>query len=195
MRNRWSFGAVATLVLMMAACSDSGSPATTPVASTPATTTTTMPATTTTASPAPSPTTTAAPVATLAPTTTIDRLAEVQAIIQDLEERRLDALFREDEEAFRTLFANDAYLEFSLEVLGTVDFVAEPKDLVVEVREIVADTGDCLAIVVFNDLSQTLGPEAVGESREVLELGADGEWGYSYSGAGWACDGPHPLDG
>ncbi len=186
MRNRWLFGAVAALMLSVAACSDSGSPATTSVASTPATTTTTKSATTTTTGPT-SPT-------TVAPTTTIDRLAEIQAIIQDLEERRLDALFREDEAAFWTLFANDAYLELSLEVLGTVGFVAEPADIVIEVREILADTGDCLAIVVFNDLSQAFGPEAVGESQEVFERRADGEWGYSYSGTGWACDGPHPLD-
>jgi hypothetical protein len=64
--------------------------------SNPATTPTTGPTTTTTAPP----TTTSAP----------DRLAEIQAIFQDLEERRLDALYRGDVEAFSALFANEAYL-------------------------------------------------------------------------------------
>ena len=75
--------------------------------------------------PATTPTTTAAPsssttTSTTAPPTTTttmeaDRLAQIQAIFQDLEERRLDALYRGDVEAFSALFANEAYLERSLE--------------------------------------------------------------------------------
>ena len=42
-----------------------------------------------------------------APTTTLDRLTEIQAIFQDLEVRRLQAIMDQDEEAFRSLFAND----------------------------------------------------------------------------------------
>ncbi len=166
------------ILLVAAACADSGSPTTAPVATTGSDTTTTVPPTAT---------------STLAPTTTLGRLAEVQAIVQDLEERRLDALFREDEEAFRALFANVAYLELSLEVLGNLEFVAEPTDIDVEVSEILAETEDCLAVEVVTDLTQALGPDALVTQTLVLEKLADG-WGYSYGGTGWVCSGPHPLE-
>lgn len=179
-------------VLVVVACSDSGSPATTPVVTTPPEPTTTMPATTTTTTEPVVTTTSSAPETTAAPTTTVARIAEVQAIIQDLEERRLDALFREDEEAFRELFANDAYLELSLEVLGNLEFVAEPTDVIVEVREILADTGECLAVELFSDFSAILSPEAVGTSTILLER-TGSAWGYSYGGSDWNCRGPHPL--
>jgi len=44
-------------------------------------------------------------------------VAEIEAILQDLEERRLDALYRGDEVAYRALFANEAYLEESIKLV------------------------------------------------------------------------------
>lgn len=162
---------------LLAACTTTGStPATTP---TPGPTTTV--ATTTTTTP---PTTTSAP----------DRLAEIQAIFQDLEERRLDALYRGDVEAFSALFANEAYLERSLEALDKVAFIAPPFDVDVVVVSVLADTPGCIAAAVSSDYSRIFESGGVGTSTIVLSP-VLGYWGYSYVGEGWICEGPHPLSG
>jgi len=160
--------------LLLAACSGTSTPATTP---------TFVPTTTT------STTTT-----TLAPTTTVDRVAEIEAIYQDLEERRLNALYRGDREAFAVLFASPAYLEASLGAFDVIEFVAEPSVVVVEVVEIIHDGQDCLAVRFDSDLSQALGPAAVGEVVDTLQRTDTGEWGYAFVGEEWVCDGPHPWD-
>ena len=71
--------------------------------STPATTPTSIPTTSTTT--------------TLATTTTVDRVAEIEAILQDLAARRFDALYRADTEAFRALYIDNGYLELSMSLL------------------------------------------------------------------------------
>ena len=165
---------------LLAACTDSEStPATTP-------TTTGAPSSSTT------PSTTAPPTTTT--TTEADRLAEIQAIFQDLEERRLDALYRGDVEAFSELFANEAYLEQDLQSFELVEFIAAPNKVIVEVTEVVHDDGACAAMRVETDYTDFFGAEGVGQRTVTLEA-SNGEWGFSYVGEGWECAGPHPLEG
>ena len=169
------------LMLVIAGCSASGTPATVPP-STPATSSTV--AATTTASP----TTTT----THATTTTVDRLTEIEAIFQDLEERRLQALYEGDEETFKSLFANKEYMQKSLVLFDLVEFVDgwQPPDLAI-VR-ILADSDDCIAARILWDHSRTFVGSNPGEAVEVVEFD-NRKWGISYSGEGWACEGPHPF--
>ncbi len=128
-------------------------------------------------------------------TTTVDRLTEVEAIFRDLEFRRLDALYREDERAFRELFSNEAYLEQSLAAMGQLNFVAEPAadSLMIHVIDLQKDSPDCLVARVSLDATAALGPGARDELTQVLTPAATGRWAYSYGGEGWYCDGAHPL--
>ncbi len=120
--------------------------------------------------------------------TTLDRLAEVQAIFEDLERRRLQALYDGDREAFADLFANDAYLEISMGAFD--DFTLDsPPEVSVRVLRLLVDRDDCL---VFEH-AVTIDGLSSGLQTDVLERRTDRTWGYSYSGKGWLCDGPHPL--
>jgi len=173
---RGKLKSLAVLTVVAAACSSGGTSATTPT-SVPATTTST------TAPPTSSTTTTEAT------TTTVDRLAEIEAIFQDLEERRLRALYEVDREAFRALFANDEYMERSMGAFDVVGFEGAPQ-VRVEVVQVLTDSASCIAVARVlhrTDLNQT-SDVAVG----VLER-RDDAWGFSFTGEGWACDGPHPL--
>lgn len=166
---RWA-ARLLPFVLLVAACSPSSQPATTP-----ATVATTEAATT-----------------TVEVTTTLDRIAEIEAIYQDLEERRLDALYRGDREAFRALFANDAYLDTSLELFDLMEFTAPPDEAHVVVVRVLNDTGECFALEVEKNFVGVLaGADAPGMGIEVVER-VGNVWGFSYNGEEWACDGPHP---
>lgn len=158
--------------LLLAACSGSSTPATAP-----------------TFVPTTAPTTTT----TFEVTTTLDRVAEIEAIYQDLEERRLDALYRGDRQAFAALFAVESYMEASLDAFEILEFIAEPEPPVVRALEVLRDDSVCLAVRFHVDGTQALGPEAVGEVVTVLQRNSDGNWGYSYTGEGWLCEEPHPL--
>ena len=176
---RGKLKSLAVLTVVAVACTSSGTPATTP---------TSVPATTTSTSVPPTSSTTTAEVTT----TTIDRLAEIEAIFQDLEERRLQALYDGDRETFRSLFANDEYMERSMGVFDLIEFMAAPDLIVVDVLEILADGDRCVSAVVFTDATQALGTD--GSSTRTVVLERDGErWGFSYIGEGWVCEGPHPL--
>jgi hypothetical protein len=173
---------VAVLAVVAAGCSASGTPATVPssipVTMSVATTAAVLPTTTT------SFTTT-----TKATTTTVDRRSEIEAIFQDLEERRLQALYDGDREAFKALFANDEYLERSMGAFDVVTFEGPPT-VRVEILEILAVQPTCIAARrVLNRLDLDQVSDA---SVGVLEMTA-GEWGFSYTGEGWTCAGPHPL--
>ena len=143
--------------------------------STPATTPTSVPTTSTT---------------TLATTTTVDRITEIEAIYQDLEERRLDALYRGDREAFRAVHVDNGYLERSMELFDVVEFDGPPK-VDVEVIRVIHDGAECIAaetVVDRTDRQVTSDPTV-----EVLEL-RGGRWLISFVGTGWICNGPHPSD-
>ncbi len=144
--------------------------------STPATAPSTVPTTTTTTT-------------TVEVTTTLDRLAEIEAIYQDLDEKRLDALFRGDTEAFASLFANESYLEESLAAFDVMSFDGPPT-VTVDVLEVVTDEDVCLAAWIRGTVD---GVEA-GSILMVLEPLPDGGWGYAFGGEGWLCVGPHPLE-
>ena len=157
----------------------SGTPATAPsVPETLAPTTTTSP-----------PTTTVAP----ATTTTIDRLSEIQAIFEEIELRRLRAIYDQDEKAYRAVFANQGYMERSLEVLTLVEFIHAPERVKQEIVRTITDTDDCIAALIRFDNTGMLVGGGEGESIHVVELRPDGSWGLSYIGTGWTCDGPHPF--
>jgi len=176
---RGKLATVAVLTIAVAACSTEGTPATTPASTfaTTVTTTTTMP-------PAPTSTTT-----TVATTTTVDRRTEIEAIFQDLEERRLQALYEGDREAFQALFANEEYMTRSMGAFEVVEFEDEPI-VEIEVVSVLHDSASCIAVVrVFHraDTGQTA-EETIGVIED-----KGGGWGISYVGEGWACDGPHPF--
>jgi hypothetical protein len=171
--------------LFIAACtgSSSSSPATAPETSS------TQPPVTSAA------TITATPT-TLAPPTTVDRLAEIEAIFADLEFRRLDALYREDEEAFRAVFANEAYLEESLDVLGVFVVPGEPAPSLVDVVviQVLVDREDCLAAEIDVVAPEVLDSDTSEPVPIVLSRLPDDTWGFAFVGTGWLCDGPHPLE-
>lgn len=159
--------------LLLAACSGTSTPATTPTFV---------------------PTTTSTTTTTIEVTTTVDRLTEIEAIYQDLEYRRLDALYRGDREAFAGLFANEEYLEISLGLLERVEFIVPPEPGRVEVIQVLNETDSCLALETRKNLVGILvGAESPAVAIVVLESVGSG-WGFSYSGTGWTCDGPHPFD-
>ena len=155
---------------------------------TPATTPTSV-ATVTTAAPGTVVSTTTTALATA---TTVDRLSEIAAIFEDLEKRRLQAIFDQDEKAFRALYANEQYLNESLILLDVVVFVGDPSDADVAVVDLVASSEQCLTAIIRTDLSNVVVGGGRAEKQQSLEL-RDGVWGISYVGGDWACAGPHPL--
>ncbi|MDA2979161.1 MAG: hypothetical protein O3B42_05290 [Actinomycetota bacterium] len=126
-----------------------------------------------------------------ATSTTIDRLTEIAAIFEDLERRRLQAIFDQDEEAFRAVHANDEYLSESMVLLG-LDQVINPSAVSVSVLEILSDTSDCIAVVAEFDLTASVIGGDASSTEHVIES-MDQGWGFSWSGEGWRCDGTHPL--
>jgi hypothetical protein len=163
-------------ILGLGACTTlRSSPATTPPiveppATTTATATTTMPTT----------------------TTTLDRIAEIQAIFQDLEVRRLQAIMDQDEEAFRSLFANREFAERSMLELDRVE-VVDPLAGAFKVVDVFTEGALCIAVGAVVDASTSTEGGGVGEGADyVIELVED-HWGYSWVGEGWRCDGPHPF--
>ena len=157
-----------------------GTPATAPtVPETLAPTTTTPPPTTT---------------VTLATTTTVDRLTEIQALYQDLEDRRLQALYSADAESFEALFVDSPYRELSLGVLE-IPRTGEPPSLKVAILDVLRDDSDCLVFVTSTSVSDSDDPAIVGTTT--LQPLNDG-WGYAYvqeGTEGWLCTGSHPLSG
>ena len=169
--------------LVFAACSGSGTtPATAPPtspgpSSTVATTSTQPPTATSLIEPT---------------TTTVDRIAEIEAILLDLNLRRIRALVDGDESAFRSLFANQGYLDRSLPALDENLFESMPDEVRVEVVELLHDDVDCLAVrrLTYVDGQPSGGGEP---SIAAVEPLPSGGWGFSFSGEGWQCDGPHPF--
>ena len=157
--------------LLLAACSGSSTPETTPTF-----VSTTSPSTTT----------------TIEVTTTVDRIAEIEAIYQDLEERRLDALYRGDREAYTALFANAGYLEESMDVMDLVEFQDDWPLVDVVIIEVLHDSAECIAVELSTDYSNIFVGGGAGALIKVVES-VDIGWGISFVGSGWTCDGPHPF--
>jgi hypothetical protein len=161
--------------LLLAACSGTSTPATTPtfVPTTASTTTTTIEV-----------------------TTTLDRLAEIEAIYQDLEERRLDALYTGDREAFAELYANEGYMEASLDLFDVVEFLDGWPPVDVVIAEVIHDSEGCIAARISTDYTEIAVNGEIADSIQVLERMESGDsgWGISYVGKGWTCEGPHPFE-
>ena len=177
---------IAALVLGFAAlaagCTTAtGTPATAP----------TIPVTLAPTTTVPPPTTT---TVTLATTTTVDRLTEIQAIFEDLEHRRLQAIYDQDEAVFRSLYANEEYLSASLLLFDAILFITEPGLYPVQVVEVVSDNESCVSVIVRTDLTGITEHGSLGEKQQTIELVGTG-WGISYTGEDWDCAGPHPLSG
>jgi hypothetical protein len=173
------FGVV--FVLGLGACSTVGSsPATAPtITEAPVVTSSSVATTTTTTQPA--------------TTTSLDRVAEIEAIFQDLEVRRLQAIMDQDEEAFRAVFANDEYAERSV---GGMDLVTviDPHAALFTVLEIFVDDPGCIAVEGQKDGSLAVKDLGTSDPADyVIQIRADEQWGISWVGSGWRCDGPHPF--
>ena len=128
----------------------------------------------------------------MATTTTLDRLAEIEAIFQDLEERRLQALYDGDREAFRALFANAEYMDRSMVLFDLVEFVGAPMPERVALVRVVRDAETCLAAEIETSYEGILKDGSTDSKTVILER-LDSYWGLSYVGGDWACDGPHPF--
>jgi ABC-type transport system substrate-binding protein len=168
--------------LVFAACSGDG---TTPATAPPTSPGPSATVATTTASP---PTT--SPIETT--TTTVDRIAEIEAILLDLVTRRTQALVDRNEESYREVFANQGLLDRSLPALDAGLFNVMPTDISVNIEEVLFDSSECIAARQLTVMT--------GREREdvqpfvvVLEKNEVGGWGFSFNGEGWACEGPHPF--
>ena len=155
---------------------------------TPATAPTLGRSTSTSLLPSSVPSTTATPTTT----TTPDRIGEIQSIFEDLEHRRLRAILDQDEEAYRSVFANEYYEEASMVVFDEVT-VLDPGAARVTIIEVLVDSETCLAAVVESDQSGVNATGGVSIEDWVLEVSERGEWGFSWAGKGWRCVGSHPL--
>ena len=174
------------LAALTAACTTaSGAPATAP--SEPDT----VPTTTSTA---PITTTTIAPATTTPATTLPDRLSEIQAIYEDLEHRRLQAIYDQDEEAFRSVYANEEYLQESLPLFDAIVFLTSPGLYPVQVIEILTDEDGCISAIVRTDLTAVTEGGQLAQKQQTIQW-QETAWGISYTGEDWHCVGPHPLSG
>ncbi len=124
-------------------------------------------------------------------TTTLDRLTEIQAIFEDLERRRLQAIYDQDEDAFRSLYANDEYLERSMVLLGEVK-ISRASAVKIVVRFVRADTPSCIAADLDVDTRGAIDGGIKALNTYVIQRTESG-WGLSWVGEGWSCEGPHPL--
>jgi len=180
MSNRLAVVMLASCVGLGSCTSAGGTPATAPDVVTTLVATTEPPAPTTTDLPA--------------TTTTLSRIAEIEAIFQDLEVRRLQAIMDQDEEAFRAVFANEEYADRSLGGMALVT-VVDPAAAVYRVVEVFVDDPSCIAVSAFEDATGAIEGSKVDDPVDhVLERTLSG-WGWSWIGGGWRCDGPHPFSG
>ena len=172
---------LAAVIVVTAGCTSTGSaPATAPP------TTERVPTTTTTTSPR-------ATSTTLAPATTIDREAEIEAIFHGLEQRRLEAIYSGDTEAFVALFADTPYLARSLEVFDYVEPGPVP-DITIEILEVLRDDHNCLAAVSRATVGSPGKVGPVGTTVLTRTDASDWSIAFAYEGReGWLCEEPHPL--
>lgn len=181
-RSAMALALLVVTLLVVASCTTVGdAPATIPPTSIPSTSTVFTPGTvvlTTTT--------------TQATTATLDRVAEIAALFEDLERRRLQAIFDQDEEAFRAVYANDAYEEESILVLTLATVLDPSGSFSQRLVELVADQPMCLAATLTRDYTGVLVGGAETTKTYVIEL-IDGSWGLSWVGEDWACDKPHPF--
>lgn len=174
---------VLVAVACVGGCTTTGStPATAPDPTAPAPISTTATA---------SPSTSTEPPTT---STTVDRLTEIQAIFDELEVRRLAAIKSQQIDDYNEVFANDEYKSRSSEAFELVEVLDEVAFRTTAIR-LLADGETCIAAELTRDMEQAIAGGREATTVWVLEKRGDsGEWGLSWIGEGWACDGPHPFD-
>jgi hypothetical protein len=169
--------------LVFAACSGNGStPATAPPtspgpSSTVATTITQLPTTSL--------------VATTTTTVDSDRVAEIETILEVIELGVRQAEFDRDEGAFSRFYLSNGFFERVLPSFLESQPEIRPTWAQVEVFDIYNDDEDCIAVRAEN--SWEGGTPYGRDLVQVLERLPNGDWGISFIGKGWQCDGPHPL--
>ncbi len=149
--------------------------------------------------PAPPPTTpAAAPTSTSpttpsteAPTTTSAeaRIAEVEAILQDLYYRWFDAIYRQDADALWEVVATQTGYDDGVAAIGAMTFDRAPtrEGVMVSVKELLLDRQDCLVAFIDVDVSQFRGVGAETSGVDVLWPDSGGAWRLATS---WV----HPND-
>ena len=71
--------------------------------------------------------------------------------------------------------------------------VLEPDAVKFLVTEVFADGPSCIAVAARVDMTTATQGGGFGDDLDyIIERVADG-WGYSWTGSGWRCDGPHPF--
>jgi hypothetical protein len=125
-------------------------------------------------------------------TTTVDRIAEIEAILLDLEIRNIRAQVDRDETAFRSVYAHQGFEERSMQAFDEDLFPEMPAVIEVEVVDVLYDDGACIAAQHLTRVDGRVANDGA-VLVTVLELLDQGGWGISFSGEGWACEGPHPF--
>jgi hypothetical protein len=172
-------GLVLAAVLVAAACTTD-----------PAATSTTVPNSSTTST-----STTKSTVAETTSTTSMDqRIAEVIEIVREVEFGWFDAIYRKDEAAFVDVVAVQESFDRGVELMADSSFfVGEPtrEADVIEVRELLIDRVDCLAVAIYVDWTAFRGPAGQGDLTVVYwPRPSDGRWRSAYQGDLWdeACN-------
>jgi hypothetical protein len=174
-------GLLLACALLPAACTAEAEPTTSTIATTSTSTTTT--------------TTTTSTVPETTSTTSLDqRIAEVTEIVREVEFGWFDAIYRKDETALADYVAVQENLDLGVDLMSDDSFfVAEPtRDAnVIDVREILIDRDDCLAVSMYVDWSAFRGPAGQGDLTAVYwPRPSDGKWRSAYQGDVWeeACN-------
>jgi hypothetical protein len=169
-------GLALTCALVAVSCTPEPAATTTSVATTTTTTTTTVPETTST-------------------TVSVDeRIAEVTEIVRQVEFGWFEAIYRKDEAALLDVVAVQENYDIGIQLMSDDSFfVAEPTQEanVIEVREILIDRADCLAVSMHVDWTAFRGPIGQGDLTAVYwPRPSDGRWRSAYQGDVWdeACD-------
>ena len=118
-------------------------------------------------------------------------MSEVQAIFEDLEHRRLRAILDQDEDAYRSVFANEYYEEASIAAMNLVT-VSDPAGSRILISEILVDKPDCIATNAEVDHRASVVDGGVSSFEWVIQR-VGRNWGFSWAGEGWLCEGSHPL--
>ena len=119
---------------------------------------------------------------------------EVAEIVRGVQFGWFDAIYRNDQQALSDFVAVPGSFDRGVELMGDNSFfIAEPEmeSIVVEIRKILIDREDCLAVSYYGDSTAFRGEGAEGEAIMALwPRPADGRWRSAYRGDVWeaACN-------
>lgn len=161
---------LALTLIVLSVRGDSPSNSTTTLAAEPSTTTTTSAPSTTTAA------------ATTLTTTAEQRLAEVEALLQELWFGWFDAIYRKDPEALWDVVATTTFYDDGVAAMDSMEFIAAPSlnDVLIGDLTILLDRTDCLVVEHFVDMSHFRG---VTGDNTVRVLWPDERYGFRFATA------------